>query len=159
MTPSNYSHSHTFALVRYHSTNVSTSDRQTEGQLSERPLAELIRELIDAKLSGAVRLSNGPAKVVVYFEKGDLLFAASNLRAHRLREVFKRNAIAEAQIDEFSSLTSDEELGAALVQKGTITTAVLQEMRSAQATDVLRVALLWTAGYCWSQRGIFRWLS
>jgi curved DNA-binding protein CbpA len=135
--------------VRYHSTNVTTSDRQTEGQLSERPLAELIRELVDAKLSGAVRLSNGPAKVVVYFEKGELLFAASNLRAHRLREVFKRNATAEAQVDEFPSATSDEELGAALVQKGTITTAVLQEMRSAQATDVLRVALLWTAGQ-WS---------
>ena len=128
---------------------MSTSDRQTEGQLAERPLAELIRELIDAKLSGAVRLSNGPAKVVVYFEKGELLFATSNLRVHRLREVFKRSATAEAQIDEFPSFMSDEELGAALVQKGTITTAVLQEVRSAQATDVLRVALLWTAGH-WS---------
>jgi curved DNA-binding protein CbpA len=149
MTGHNYRHSHSFALVRYHSTNVSTSDRQTEGQLSERPLAELIRELVDARLSGAIRLSNDPAKVVVYFEKGELLFATSNLRAHRLREVFKRNATAEAQIDEFASLTSDEELAAALVQKGTTTNAVLQEMRSAQATDVLRLALLWTAGH-WS---------
>jgi curved DNA-binding protein CbpA len=43
-------------------------------------------------------------------------------------------------------MTSDEELGAALVLKGTITAAVLQEMRSAQAEDVLRLALLWTSG-------------
>ena len=141
--------------MRYHSTNVSTSDRQTEGQLSERPVAELIRELIDANLSGAVRLSNGPAKIVVYFEKGQPLFATSNLRAHRLREVFKRNAIAEAQVDEFPSVTSDEELGAALVQKGLIATTVLQDMRSAQATEVLRVALLWTAGH-WSFDGRVR---
>ncbi|HEX3086402.1 MAG TPA: DUF4388 domain-containing protein, partial [Pyrinomonadaceae bacterium] len=125
---------------------MSTSDRQTEGQLSERPLAELIRELIDAGLSGALRLSNGPARVVIYFEKGELLFATSNLRAHRLREVFKRNAIAEGQIDDFPSQMSDEELGAALLQKGSITTDVLQKMRSTQAADVLRQAILWTAG-------------
>jgi curved DNA-binding protein CbpA len=41
---------------------------------------------------------------------------------------------------------SDEELGAALLQKGSITTDVLQKMRSTQAADVLRVAILWTAG-------------
>jgi hypothetical protein len=125
---------------------VSTSDRQTEGQLSERPLAELIRELIDAGLSGALRLSNGPARVVIYFEKGELLFATSNLRAHRLREVLKRNAIAEGQIDDFPTQMSDEELGAALLQKGSITTNVLQKMRSTQAADVLRQAILWTDG-------------
>ena len=139
--------SQTFTLVRYDSIDVSKSDRQTEGQLAERPLAELIREIIDAGLSGAIRLSRGPAKVVVYFGKGELVFAASNLRAHRLREVLKRNAIAERQIDEFPSALSDEELGAALVQKQAITGATLQEMRLAQVTEVLRVALLWTDGY------------
>lgn len=141
--------SQTLALVCYDSIDVSKSDRQTEGQLSERPLAELIREIIDADLSGAIRLSNGLAKVVVYFEKGVLLFASSNLRAHRLREVLKRNQIAERQIAEFPSMMSDEEVGAALVRQAAITPAVLQEMRLAQVTDVLRVALLWTDGQ-WS---------
>jgi len=125
---------------------VSKSDRQTEGQLSERPLAELIREIIDAGLSGAIRLSNDPAKVVVYFDKGNLLFATSNVRAHRLREVFKRNANSAAHVDELSSNLSDEELAAALLENGTITPAVLQQTRSAQVADVLRLALLWTAG-------------
>jgi hypothetical protein len=128
---------------------VSKSDRQTEGQLSERPLAELIREIIDADLSGAIRLSNGLAKVVIYFEKGALLFASSNLRAHRLREVLKRNQIAERQIDEFPSGMSDEEVGAALVRQKALTPEVLREMRLAQVTDVLRLALLWTDGQ-WS---------
>lgn len=128
---------------------MSKSDRQIEGQLSERPLAELIREIIDAELSGAIRLSRGPAKVVVYFHKGDLVFANSNLRAHRLREIFKRNKVAETQIDELPAMMSDEEVGAALIQQKVITVAQLQGMRLAQVTDVLRVALLWTDGH-WS---------
>ncbi len=125
---------------------MSKSDRQTEGQLSERPLAELIREIIDADLSGAIRLSNGPARVVIYFEKGNLLFATSNVRAHRLREVCKRNAICAAQVDELSAALSDEDFAAALLENGTITAEILERMRSAQVADVLRLALLWTAG-------------
>jgi curved DNA-binding protein CbpA len=126
---------------------VSKSDRHTEGQLSERPLAELIREIIDAGLSGAIRLSNDPAKVVIYFDKGHLLFATSNVRAHRLREVFKRNATsAIQQVDELSANLSDEELAAALLENGTITPALLQQTRSVQVADVLRLALLWTTG-------------
>lgn len=135
--------------MRYDSIDVSKSDRQTDGQLSARPLAELIREIIDTHLSGAIRVSHGPGKVVVYFDKGKLLFATSNLRAHRLREVLQRNFEPIRNMDQFPAHLSDEELGAALIAKGAITAAVLQQMRSAQTTDVLRVALLWTDGY-WS---------
>src|SRR5437870_448905 len=120
-----------------------------EGQLSEHPLAELIREVTNAGLSGALRLSHARAQVVVYFEKGDLLFAVSNLRAHRLREVLKRNGIPNEKLNDHPSTSSDDELAASLVKSGAITPAALQESRSAQATDVLRVALLWTDGY-WS---------
>jgi len=124
--------------------NVNQSDRQTAGQLSERPLAELVREIIDADSSGAIRLSHGPAKVVVYFEKGAIVFAASNLRAHRLREVLKRHGSIEGGLSD--SLMSDEEVGTTLLSKGAITPAGLQEARGAQAAEVLRVALLWTEG-------------
>src|SRR5207249_11465 len=120
-----------------------------EGQLSEHPLAELIREITNAGLSGALRLSHDRAKVVIYFEKGDLLFAASNLRAHRLREVLKRAGIPSEKFKDDPSASSDEELAVSLVKSGAIMPAVLQKTRARQSTDVLRVALLWTDGY-WS---------
>jgi len=123
---------------------VSKSDRQTEGQLSERPLAELIREIIDANLSGALRLSNGPARIVVYFEKGQLSFATSNLRAHRLRGVLNRKAAAV--VDQFPAAISDDELAGALIAQGHISADEMTAARSAQASDVLRAALLWTNG-------------
>lgn len=130
-------------LVRYDAIDVSKSDRQTEGQLSEHPLAELLREIIDANLSGALRLSKGPAKIVVYFEKGKLLLANSNLKAHRLRNVLQRKLTTE--IDQFPA-ESDDELAAALIEHGIITADGMKEARSSQTSDVLRVALLWTDG-------------
>ncbi|HEY0347877.1 MAG TPA: DnaJ domain-containing protein [Pyrinomonadaceae bacterium] len=125
------------------------SDRQIEGQLSEHPLAELIREISNTELSGALRLSQGGAKVVVYFGAGKLLFATSNLRAHRLREVLKRNGIAEQKLQKHAAMISDEDLAEDLIKSGGITPVLLEKARSVQASDVLRVALLWTDGY-WS---------
>ena len=129
--------------MRYDAIDVSKSDRQTEGQLAEHPLAELIREIIDAALSGALRVSKGPARLVIYFEKGRLLFANSNLKAHRLRNVLQRNLTVG--IDQFSA-ESDEELTGTLIARGIVTADEIKEARSAQTCDVLRVALLWTDG-------------
>src|SRR5438128_5109777 len=89
------------ARVRYDSEHRSERVRFMQGQLSEHPLAELIREINNTGLSGALRVSHDRAKVVVYFETGDLLFAASNLRAHRLREVLKRSGIADENLHQY----------------------------------------------------------
>ncbi|MDX6577390.1 MAG: hypothetical protein QOE96_3343, partial [Blastocatellia bacterium] len=53
------------------------------GKLAAHPLAELIREITANGLTGALRLARERAKVVIYFENGELVFATSNLRAHR----------------------------------------------------------------------------
>ena len=120
-----------------------------EGQLSEHPLAELIREISNTGLSGALRLSHDRAKIVVYFATGDLLFAASNLRGHRLREILKRDGIADEKLHQYPEAIPDAELATEMVKSGGITPALLQKARLAQASDVLRVALLWTDGH-WS---------
>jgi tetratricopeptide (TPR) repeat protein len=128
---------------------VSQNDPQKEGQLTQHPLAELIREISNAGLSGALRLSHDRAKIVIYFEKGDLLFASSNLRAHRLSEVLTRNGVPPEKLGNLASTSSDQELGTNLIKIGAITPAKLQSARGSQAADVLRVALLWTEGH-WS---------
>ena len=42
------------------------------GQLSEQPLAELIREISSRTLGGRLRLEHERVKVVAYFENGNL---------------------------------------------------------------------------------------
>src|SRR5439155_4397169 len=117
-----------------------------EGQISEHPLAELIREITTAALSGALRLSRDRAKVVIYFESGQLVFATSNLRSHRLREVVKRNGLTDAHVTEFPLKASDEELAAAMIQRGLLQPQTLAAIRANQVSDVLRLALLWIDG-------------
>jgi curved DNA-binding protein CbpA len=117
-----------------------------QGKLGEHPLAELIREIAAAGLSGALRLSRERAKVAIYFEEGRLAFATSNLRAHRLREVVKRNGLTDAHVAEFPRKALDEELAAAMIQRGLLRPETLAAIRGNQVCDVLRLALLWTDG-------------
>ncbi len=117
-----------------------------EGQLQEHPLCELIREISHAGLSGALRVSRGPAKVVVYFLGGETVFAASNLRAHRLREALKRAGIAEAQLATIPETAAEDELAADIVKSGALTREDLQNIRGRMVQDALRTALLWPNG-------------
>lgn len=118
-----------------------------QGQLSEHPLPELIREVSAAKQSGALRLTRERVKAAVYFENGALIFAGSNLRAHRLLESLQRHPIlTESQLAQLPQKASDEELADLLVQNGTLTSETLATIRARQVSDVLRGVLLWTDG-------------
>jgi len=117
-----------------------------ERQISRHPPAELIREMIDSELSGALRLSREAAKIAVYFDSGKIVFAASNLRPHRLREIMKKSGIAAAQLEFLPATIADEDLAQALISSGEVTLETLQKARASQVSDVLRVALLWTDG-------------
>jgi len=117
-----------------------------EGQLGEHPLAELIREIAAAGRSGALRLARERAQVAIYFEDGQLVFATSNLRAHRLREVVKRNGLTDAHVAEFRPDAADEELATAMIQRGLLKPETMAAIRTNQVGDVLRAALLWTEG-------------
>src|SRR5260370_29477057 len=117
-----------------------------EGQLKKHPLAELIREIAAAGLSGALRLAHQRAKVAIYFQDGELVFAASNLRAHRLREIVKQGGLSDVQLSDLPAKVSDDELSEVLVESGRVTAETLAMIRSKQLSDVLRLALLWTDG-------------
>lgn len=116
-----------------------------EGLIADHPLPELIREIAEAKLSGALRLARGPAKIVIYFESGETVFTASNLRAHRLREAMRRSGMTHS----LSAEISDEELAMAVIKDKTLTRDGLQRLRDVVAADVLRTTMLWTDGH-WS---------
>jgi curved DNA-binding protein CbpA len=118
------------------------------GQLRERPLAELIREINAAKLSGALRLARERVQAVVYAEAGEIVFARSNLRVHRLAVCLQRwSVLAEDKLSaHVTEYMSDAEASASLVAAGVLTTDALAKLHARQATDVLRPLLLWTEG-------------
>jgi hypothetical protein len=81
------------------------------GQLSEQPLAELIREISSKFLGGRLRLEHERVKVVAYFDNGQCIYAASNVRTLRLRDyLLKSNSISEQDLKQFNERVSDFDL-------------------------------------------------
>jgi DnaJ domain/Domain of unknown function (DUF4388) len=116
------------------------------GQLSEHPLAELIGELSAKSLAGKLQLEHDRIKVVVYFDNGQLLYAAANLRSLRLREYLLKAGINEAALARYGERRPDLELVKALVKDYLLTPASAEQIQAKQVAGVLRLALSWTEG-------------
>ncbi|HEX5890266.1 MAG TPA: DUF4388 domain-containing protein [Pyrinomonadaceae bacterium] len=116
------------------------------GQLSEQPLAELIRELSVKSLAGKLQLEHDRVKVVIYFDNGELFYAAANMRTLRLREYLLKAGIDEAALARYGERRPDLELAKALVTDQLLTPATAEQIQTKQVTDVLRLALSWTDG-------------
>ena len=118
------------------------------GRLSDHPLAELVREISDARLSGALRLEHARAKAAVYFDGGEVAAAVSNARALRLVEVLRRSGAVDAGrlYAAVGERMSDEQAGVALQQSGVLDESGLKRLRERQSKEVLREVLRWTEG-------------
>ncbi len=117
------------------------------GQLSAQPLAEVIREISATGLSGALRLTRERVRAVIYAQDGALIYARSNLRAHRLTECLRRWGFLTAeQLTTFAGTTAEADVCAALVAARVLTEGALPGLRVRQTADVLRPLLLWTEG-------------
>jgi hypothetical protein len=117
------------------------------GQLSEHPLAELIREISSKALGGRLRLEQDGIKAVAYFENGSFVYAASNLRTLRLRDYLKKSElVAESDLAQFNERMSDTDLLKALAARSLLSTTAAEQILARQVADVLRLALSWTEG-------------
>ena len=119
-----------------------------KGQLSEHPLAELIREITSDGLSGALRLARGRVQAVAYALGGEIVRARSNLRVHHLVECARRAGLdADGRLSGVvTELMGEAEAVAALTASGVINEQELARLRALQTADVLRPFLLWTDG-------------
>jgi curved DNA-binding protein CbpA len=118
------------------------------GKLNEHPLAELLREIESERLSGSLRLEHERLKTAIYFDNGELIYATSNLRQHRLAQALHRwRVITDAQLGSLAQANrTDAEIGRVLIEQGVLNEEALKELRLRQVADVLRPALLWTEG-------------
>lgn len=117
------------------------------GQLSEQPLAELIREISAKKLSGRLRVQQHRIVVAAYFKEGAFLYAAANIRTLRLREyLIKLDLVSEQQLRGIDEKRSDLQLAGALVAGNLVQSKTICEVQLKQVADILRLALVWIDG-------------
>ena len=118
-----------------------------KGKLTDQPLAELIREISSKGLSGTLRIEYERAQAAIYFEDGQVVFAASNVRSLRLREYLTaRKLVAEDELANMQNPQSDLGLAAALRAKGLLRQEDINSVLATLVNDILRVTLLWTDG-------------
>ena len=117
------------------------------GQLSEQPLVELIREISAKSLGGRLRLEHDRVKVVAYFDNGNFVYAAANVRTLRLREyLLKSQLVSEPDLAQFNERVSDADLLKVLSAQKLLSATAAEQVQARQVADVLRLALLWTEG-------------
>lgn len=117
------------------------------GQLSQRSLAELIREISAKSQSGRLRLERERVQVAAYFYKGHFIYAACNIRTFRLREyLIKSGTRSPEQLAHHDERVPDLELARRVIAEQSFTPEKLKEIQSKQVSDILRLALMWTEG-------------
>jgi curved DNA-binding protein CbpA len=118
-----------------------------KGNLTDQPLAELIREISAKSFSGTLRLEYERVQTAVYFDKGQLVYAASNLRTLRLREyLVKREVLSASAVANLNCNLSDLDLAATLSSNRMVRQKDVDALLAILVSDVLRVCLMWTQG-------------
>lgn len=117
------------------------------GSLVTHPLAELLVEILQARLNGSLRLSNDDQKVIVYFDRGTAIFAISNSRVFRIFDILlKANRIDKQFLSVNPNYTNDLEFGRVLIAKGVIAPEEMDQIFSDQIGAILKNAFSWDSG-------------
>jgi len=125
----------------------SPNNLEIYGNLSEHPLAELLVEIRQIRLNGSLRLDNGRQKAVIYFDAGDVVFAVSNSRQHRLYELLLReNIVGKQQLLDISDFTDDLALSENLLKNNLLKQMDVNALFSRQIVEILRSVFDWQEG-------------
>lgn len=117
------------------------------GQLRHQPLAELIREISAKSQSGSLRVEHDRIKIAAYFHKGQLVYAACNLRDLRLRAHLQRAGVLSAQLlARYDENVPDLELAKNLCNANVLTHGELEDAQTKQVSDIVRFALTLSDG-------------
>ena len=116
------------------------------GQLTDFGALDLLREVQQRELSGTFRFAQENKKIAVYIETGKVIYAASNLRAHRLVVKLQQfNLLAAADAATLESLP-DAELSQQLLSAQKISAEALTMTNNRIVSEIVGVGLGWTTG-------------
>lgn len=120
---------------------------EVTGNILDHPLAELLAEIAQSRLSGALRLSRSEQKIIIYFDGGEVVFAVSNSKSHRLFHLLIRDEkIFPPQLKEIPNFSNDQELKTSLLKREIFTKKQLDEFFAVQVKQILHDALEWHEG-------------
>lgn len=119
-----------------------------QGQLGEKLLPDLIREIAQKNASGLLRLSRGKAIKAIFFESGTPTFAISNLTNEQLdNKLIKEGLVSSDQIERAKERDGKaHRLGLALVEMGLLDESQMRTLVSEQVMGIVLSLFEWTEG-------------
>lgn len=118
---------------------------ELQGDLNSHPFAELFVEILQAQLSGSLRVSSGERKAIVYFEEGQFAFAVSNERRFRLAEVLSLLGSTSAALEQPKTM-SDLQWADTLAESGKLSRQQVDEVLSFQSRSIVDSVIEWENG-------------
>src|SRR5829696_907411 len=123
------------------------SNLDLSGDFRAHPFAELLIEIVQAKLTGSLRIARDSKKTIIYFRDGAIVFGVSNLKEYRLfHRLLKDKLIQQADLHNCPGLGNDMELAAWLQNKNLLTAAEINDSFVSQIGDIIVDGLTWPDG-------------
>jgi curved DNA-binding protein CbpA len=126
-----------------------------QGQLGEKLIPDLIREIAQKNSSGLLRVSRGKAIKAIFFESGVPTFAISNLTNEQLDHKLMKEGLATLEQIEAARQRADKphRLGPVLVEMGVLEESQMRALVREQVMGIVLSLFEWTQGdYSFDER-------
>lgn len=126
-----------------------------QGQLGEKLVPDLIREIAQKSSSGLLRLSHGKAIKAVFFDSGAPTFAISNISNEQLDHKLQTESLVTAELLERAKEKAGKahRLGPMLVEMGILEDGQMRELVRGQVMGIILSVFAWTQGdYSFDER-------
>ncbi len=120
-----------------------------KGNLESFHLASILQLLCSESKTGVVQVKNGPYKIKIIFNQGNIIYAQETGRKDRLSQTLVKNGIISSeQLKECLSKAREKNkpLGNYLVERGYISRETLVRFVSIQVEEILYEPFLWEKG-------------
>lgn len=135
------------AIPDFHSVMSAPNNPEIKGTLQESPFAELLAETSQAGLSGSFRLQHQNEKAIIYLRNGEIIFAVSNLRQHRLFEILLQSEkLTKEVITSFPNFTNDIELAENLINGNILTKPFIEDLLNKLIKEIIQNVFQWNSG-------------
>jgi serine/threonine protein kinase/curved DNA-binding protein CbpA len=127
----------------------SSFDSRLQGSLSDTTVAELIREVYSARSTGILHFERDSAAKRIYFKKGNVVFANSDVNEDRLGEFLIRTGeIDRATFDRVSERMrkSGQRMGTTLTELEVLSPGKLPELVRRQVQEIIYSVFDWDQG-------------
>ena len=125
----------------------SQNSLEITGNLNAHPLAELLIEILQSRLDGSLRLSHHNSKTIIYVRHGEVVFAVSNQRQHRIFEILlQSSAVTRQQLVDIPEFTNDFALTKAIGEMKILSEAEIKSLITRQIEGILRDVVAWKDG-------------